>query len=756
MQLYRGYSRSAAQALRQALTLAGRQGLAQAGTGHLLAAILQQGPGPATAFLRAHRITAEAVDRRVEALAAPGASVVRSAPAPELRKTMEFAKVGARSAHIKYVQTEHLLCAMLEDPGCTACLWLTQMGVETGEAARECRQLSGQLVLPLPPPRAAAPARASRASEKYGQDLTRMAAEGALDPVFCREEELARLEEILCRRRKNNPCLVGEPGVGKTALAEALAQRIASGTAPLALRGRRLISLDMGALVAGTKYRGDFEERFKNLLDELSRDKNAILFIDEIHVIVGAGAAEGAIDAASILKPLLARGALQLIGATTQEEYRRCIQKDAALERRFGTVTVEEPTPEAACRILQGLVPRYESYHHVTIPQEAVEAAVRLSVRYMPGRFLPDKAIDLLDEAAAAARIRAADTGVSTPVLTAEDIAQVVSRISGVPAQRVGEEQRARLERLEQELAGQVVGQPRAVAAVAGAIRRSRTGLRESGRPIGAMLFLGPTGVGKTHLARVLAASWFGSEKALLRFDMSEYAEAHAAARLLGSPPGYVGHGEGGQLTEAVRRRPYSVVLFDEMEKAHPDLQNLLLQILEDGCLTDSMGRKADFTNTIVLITSNLGARFLAGQTGPVGFGAGPEATLARRKEQALEEARRFFRPELLGRMDETVVFEPLGADSLEAIADRLLCQLEERAGRSGYRLHHTPQVARALAGQAKPGYGARELRRQVSRAVEQALADRIAAGQAVPGSSFTAQVGKSGIELRADQPALV
>ena len=756
MQLYRGYSQSAARALRQALALAGRQGLTQAGTGHLLAAILQQGPGPATAFLRAHRITAEAVDRRVQALAAPGASTVRSAPAPELRKTMEFAKVGARSAHIKYVQTEHLLCAMLEDPGCTACLWLGQMGVETAEAARECRQLSGQLVLPLPPPRAVAPVRSGRASDKYGQDLTRMAAEGSLDPVFCREDELARMEEILCRRRKNNPCLVGEPGVGKTALAEALAQRIASGTAPLALRGRRVISLDMGALVAGTKYRGDFEERFKNLLDELSRDKNAILFIDEIHVIVGAGAAEGAIDAANILKPLLARGELQLIGATTQEEYRRCIQKDAALERRFGTVTVEEPTPEQACRILRGLVPRYEGYHRVIIPPEAVEAAVRLSVRYMPGRFLPDKAIDLLDEAAAAARIRASDAADAKPTLTTEDIAQVVSRISGVPAQRVGEEQRARLERLEKELAGQVVGQPRAVAAVAGAIRRSRTGLRESGRPIGAMLFLGPTGVGKTQLARMLAASWFGSEKALLRFDMSEYAEAHSAARLLGSPPGYVGHGEGGQLTEAVRRRPYSVVLFDEMEKAHPDLQNLLLQILEDGCLTDSMGRKADFTNTIVLITSNLGARFLSGQTGPVGFGAGPEATLARQKEQALEEARRFFRPELLGRMDETVVFEPLGARSLEAIADRLLCQLEERAGRSGYTLHHTPQVAQVLAGQAKPGYGARELRRQVSRAVEQALADRIAAGQAAPGASFTAQVGESGIELRADHPALV
>lgn len=407
--------------------------------------------------------------------------------------------------------------------------------------------------------------------------------------------------------------------MGKTALAEALAQAIAAGRAPAQLLHKRILSLDMASLVAGTKYRGDFEERFKNLLDEIYKDRSTILFIDEIHVIVGAGAAEGAIDAASILKPLLARGEIQVIGATTQEEYRRCIQKDAALERRFGRVVVEEPDPDTAKRILAGLVPRYERYHQVTIPAQAVAAAVDLSVRYLPGRFLPDKAVDLLDEAAAALRIHCERENDRSRELTAEDVARVVARASGVPVQRITEAEREKLARLEQRLSESVVGQQGAVHTVAGAVRRARTGLREAGRPLGAMLFLGPTGVGKTHLARTLARQWFGTEKALLRFDMSEYMEAHAAAKLIGAPPGYVGHDEGGLLTEAVRRRPYAVVLFDEIEKAHPDVQNLLLQILEDGRLTDSMGRSASFCNTIILLTSNLGRSTLRGR-GPGGL----------------------------------------------------------------------------------------------------------------------------------------
>ena len=452
---------------------------------------------------------------------------------------------------------------------------------------------------------------------------------------------------------------------------------------------------------------------------------------------------------------MLARGEIQVIGATTNEEFRTHIQKDAALERRFGRVQVEEPTPEQAMQILDGLAPRYERYHGVKLPPEALRAAVELSVRYLPGKCLPDKAIDLVDEACAAVRIRAEQSDRSQPVLTPDDIARVVALASGVPAERVGEQERERLDKLEDRLNAEIVGQTRAVAAVAGAIRRSRTGLGEPGRPIGAMLFLGPTGVGKTALARALAVSWFGSEKALLKFDMSEYQEQHTAARLLGAPPGYLGHDEGGQLTEAVRRRPYSVVLFDEIEKAHPDIQNVLLQILEDGQLTDSMGRKADFRNTIVLLTSNLGARFLAGQSAPLGFAAGSEAVFEKQSAQAIEEAKKWFRPELVGRLDEMIVFRPLAEESLCAITEKLLCQLEARAARSGYQLHHTPQVGRALAAKAHSAYGARELRRAVDRAVEQALADRIASGEASTGQHWTADCSADGsIVLREDAAA--
>lgn len=738
---YKGFSRTAARTVRTALVLAGRQGCCQADTGHLLLALVQTARGSAADFLRRKRVTTTAL-ANCSAARAEGTPrrLHRCDLAPELRKAMEFAVLGAHAASAARAENEHLLCAMLEDSTCTASRWMLSLGVELPQAARECRQLSGQLVLPAQPRMAAS--RTGRPSEKYGRDLTRLAQEGRLDPVLCRDSELERMVEILCRRQKNNPCLLGEPGVGKSALAEALAQRIASGQITPALRGKRVLSLDMASMVAGTKYRGDFEERFKNLLEELYRDRSTILFIDEIHIIAGAGAAEGAIDAASILKPMLARGEIQLIGATTPEEYRKTIQKDSALERRFGRVMVEEPTPTAAETILTGLMPRYERYHGVAIPSTAIHAAVELSVRYLPGRYLPDKAIDLLDEAAAARRI--AENSSEKKALTPADIARVVSKASGVPAERVGEAERERLAQLEQRLAAEVIGQPRAVASVAAAIRRSRTGLRENNRPIGAMLFLGPTGVGKTQLARTLAKGWFGSEKALLRFDMSEYMERHTVARLIGAPPGYVGHDEGGQLTEAVRRRPYSVVLFDEIEKAHSDIQNLLLQILEDGTLTDAQGRRADFSNTIILLTSNLGARCLAGQTAPMGFGAAG-AEKDRRGQQAIREAREFFRPELMGRLDETVLFDPLGPEQLAGIADRLLCELEERAAGQGYTLRHTAAAAKALAGDKVPPYGARELRRTVSRAVEQALADRIADGTAQPGTVYTADADANG-----------
>ena len=753
---YKGFSHASDQLLRGAVELAGDLGCEQADTGHLLLVILQRDHGAAARFLTSRQICEPDVRRQLaETRRTPARHLDRNAFAPDLRRTMDYALIGAQNAHMTRAEPEHLLCAMLEDDGCTAGLLLSAMGLQLAEAVRECRQLSGQFVLPYQTRASASTPRGSRASDKYCRDLTRRAAEQGLDPVFCREAELDRMVEILCRRQKNNPCLVGEPGVGKTALAEGLAQRIAADQVPRALKNRRLLALDMASLVAGTKYRGDFEERFKNLLEELVRDDSSILFVDEFHTIVGAGAAEGAIDAASILKPVLARGEIQLIGATTNEEFRTRIQKDAALERRFGRVQVEEPTPVQAVQILKGLAPRYERYHNVRLPSETLQAAVELSVRYLPGRFLPDKAIDLVDEACAAACIRAERDKQSRPVLTQEDVARVVAQTSGVPAERVGEQERERLDRLEERLNHEIVGQKRAVAAVAGAIRRSRTGLGEPDRPIGAMLFLGPTGVGKTALARALAVSWFGSEKALLKFDMSEYQEQHTAARLLGAPPGYLGHDEGGQLTEAVRRRPYSVVLFDEIEKAHPDIQNILLQILEDGQLTDSMGRKADFRNTIVLLTSNLGARFLAGQAAPLGFASGSEALFEKQSAQAVEEAKKWFRPELVGRLDEMIVFRPLAEDSLCAITEKMLCQLEERAARSGYQLHHTPQVGRALAAKAHSAYGARELRRQVDRAVEQALADRIASGTACAGQHWTADCTADGtVVLREDETA--
>lgn len=755
---YRGFSREAGRLLDEAVQLAGGLGCDRADTSHLLLAMLQQSSGPAARFLTGKKISEQAVRRQLaQERCGPSHRLDRSAMAPELKRAMDYALIGAQNAHLTRAEPEHLLCAMLEDDGCAAGLMLSAMGMQLNEAVRECRQMSGQLILPLQPRASTSAPRGSRASDKYCRDLTRRAAEGQLDPVFCREAELDRMVEILCRRQKNNPCLVGEPGVGKTALAEGLAQRIAQGQVPRALQGRRLLALDLASLVAGTKYRGDFEERFKNLLEELMRDGTAILFVDELHTVVGAGAAEGAIDASSILKPVLARGELQFIGATTNQEFRAYIQKDAALERRFGRVQLEEPSPDSAEAILEGLAPRYERYHGVKLPPDALHAAVELSVRYLPGRCLPDKAIDLVDEACAAARIQAEQEGDAAPVLGVEQIARVVAQASGVPACRVGEQERERLARLEQRLNDQVVGQPQATAAVAGAIRRSRTGLGEPGRPMGAMLFLGPTGVGKTALAKALAVSWFGSEKALLRFDMSEYQEQHTVARLLGAPPGYVGHDEGGQLTEAVRRRPYSVVLFDEIEKAHPEIQTLLLQLLEEGQLTDAMGRKADFRNTIVLLTANLGARFLAGQSTPLGFAASEETAFDRQAAQAVEEAKRWLRPELVGRLDEMIVFRPLGEQSLCAIAERLLDQLEQRAAHSGLTLHHTDRVGPALAARARSAYGARELRRQVDRAVEQALADRIAAGDAPDGGRWLADCTENGeITLQAESPVPV
>ena len=722
---YKGFSREAGQLLDKAVELAGGLGCKKADTGHLLWAMLQADGGPAARFLAGKNISELEVRRQLSA--GRDGSVTRLARgdmAADLRRAMDYAIIGAQNAHLSRAEPEHLLCAMLEDTDCAAGVMLASMGVQLTEAVRECRQLSGQFILPIQPRSASSLPRGSRASDKYCRDLTRRAADGELDPVFCREKELDRMVEILCRRQKNNPCLVGEPGVGKTALAEGLAQRIADKQVPRMLQGRRLLALDMASLVAGTKYRGDFEERFKNLLEELVRDGSAILFVDEFHTIVGAGAAEGAIDAASILKPVLARGELQLIGATTNQEFRTHIQKDAALERRFGRVQIEEPTPKQAVDILEGLAPRYERYHGVRLPNEALREAVELSVRYLPGRCLPDKAIDLVDEACAAVRIRAEREGEKDPVLSRKEIARVVAQASGVPAERVGEKERERLARLEERLNAEVVGQSRAVAAVAGAIRRSRTGLGEPGRPMGAMLFLGPTGVGKTELAKALAQALFGSEEALIRFDMSEFGERHTASRLTGSPPGYVGHEEGGQLTEAVRRHPYSVLLFDELEKAHPDVWNLLLQIMEDGILTDSQGRRASFGSTVLIMTSNVGGEALS--TGvPLGFSGGQAGKTV--QSAALQrELRQVFRPEFLGRLDEIVTFHPLDEGELETVARKLLTAFAHRLSASGIDFLPSDQAIRCLVRQGKTEqrYGARPLRRLIRTQVEDPAAD--------------------------------
>jgi ATP-dependent Clp protease ATP-binding subunit ClpC len=633
--------------------------------------------------------------------------------------------------------------------------------------------------------------------------LTKLAREGKLDPVIGRENEIERVIQILSRRTKNNPCLIGEPGVGKTAIAEGLAQRIVENKVPEILTGKRVITLDISSIVAGSKYRGEFEERLKKVMDEIKIAGNVVLFIDELHTLIGAGAAEGAIDAANILKPVLARGELQCIGATTLDEYRKYIERDAALERRFQPITVGEPTKEQAISILKGLRDRYEAHHRVKITDEAIKAAVTLSDRYISDRFLPDKAIDLVDEAASKVRLKAFTAppnlkelegrmetlrkekeaavlgqefekaaifrdqehkikqkleelkeawqnarGLEESVVSEEDIAQIVSSWTGVPVQKLAEEESARLLKLEEVLHERVIGQDEAVKAVSRAVRRARAGLKNPKRPIGSFIFLGPTGVGKTELARALAEALFGDEDANIRIDMSEYMEKHAVSRLVGAPPGYIGHDEGGQLTEAVRRKPYSVVLLDEIEKAHPEVFNILLQVLEDGRLTDTRGRTVDFRNTVIIMTSNVGANLIKREA-TMGFvtANSPENDYQAMKQRVTEELKKAFRPEFLNRIDELIVFHSLDEQHMREIAELMLNGLTKRLAEQELKLEVTSEVKALISREGFDVlYGARPLRRAIQRLIEDPLAEEMLKGRFKPGATVHVSVEENGI----------
>ncbi len=777
MYRFKRYTDKANTALQMARTAAEEMGHTYVGTEHLLLGLLREGTGVAAVVLGARGITAARYERRILAAQGGGSrsSLTVEDFTPRAKAAMESALTDAALAGQRLAGTEHLLAAILRDDTSVAVRLLTLLDGRPAELLGELTRV-GESV-----PRTTGKSGRAPTLERYGRDLTALAREGRLDPVIGREEEITRVIQILCRRTKNNPCLIGEPGVGKTAVAEGLAQRMAAGEVPPALQDKRLLTLDLTGMVAGTKYRGDFEERLKNVVAEVGRAGNILLFIDELHNLIGAGAAEGAVDAANILKPVLARGELQLVGATTIDEYRRHIEKDAALERRFQPITVGEPTPQQTLTVLQGLREAYEQHHRVRIGDDALTAAVELAVRYIPDRYLPDKAIDLMDEAAARVRLRchAAPVGEAARIaaekqaalqrqdmeaavrwreqelalsvdgesaapaeVEAADVAAVVAGWTGIPVSRVSAEEGRQLQDLEQTLHRRVVGQREAVSAVARAVRRGRVGLRDPARPGGSFIFLGPTGVGKTELCKALAEALFGDEKAMIRLDMSEYMEKHAVSRLIGSPPGYVGHEEGGQLTEAVRRRPYSVVLLDEIEKAHPDLFNILLQVLEEGQLTDSRGRRVDFRNTILIMTSNVGGRRMAGQ-GAMGFApAGWDA--AAHRAAAMGELRQLFRPEFLNRVDEIVQFHPLEKEQVAVIAERMLDRLCKRLQSFGYGVDMDPQLAARIAKAGfDPAYGARPLRRAMQTLVEDPLAEKLLAGEYKEGDTIPLRVAE-------------
>lgn len=766
-------------------------------TEHLLIGLLGEGSGAAAKVLSSAGVDEERILELIENLIAPSGNVIvadAGGYSPRTLRVLENAAKEAERFKNEKVGTEHLLIALIKEADCAAVRLLNTLGVnlqrlyvETLTAMGEDVSLhkdefqNGKLAKKKN-------LEATPTLNQYSRDLTQLAKEGGLDPVIGREEEMQRVIQILSRRSKNNPCLIGEPGVGKTAVVEGLAQNIVSGMVPDSVLNKRVVTLDLSGMVAGSKYRGEFEERIKKVLAEVKKAGNILLFIDELHTIIGAGGAEGAIDASNILKPSLARGEIQLIGATTIEEYRKYIEKDAALERRFQPVTVEEPDEEQAVAILTGLRPQYEAHHHVKITDEGIRAAVQMSERYINDRNLPDKAIDLMDEAASRVRLgsfktpkqmketeqrireldiileeavrglrlgdaKAAreekeellkrhakqikkyhkDAEKKEPLVNENEIAEVVSSWTKIPVKKLTADESAKLAKLEKTLHKRVIGQEEAVSAVAKAVRRGRVGLKDPNRPIGSFLFLGPTGVGKTEISKALAEAVFGNEQAMIRVDMSEYMEKHSVSKMVGSPPGYVGYDEGGQLSEKVRRNPYSVVLFDEIEKAHPDVFNILLQVLDDGHITDAQGRKVDFKNTIIIMTSNAGAQSIVSPK-HLGFGSQDDEkqNYEYMKQGVMEEVRRIFKPEFLNRIDETIVFHALTKEDMKQIVTLLVKTLVERCRtQMEIELHIRDSVKAYIVETAyDPKYGARPLRRMIQSKIEDAIAEEILAGR--------------------------
>ena len=799
------YTEQAESALKRAQKLSARMRHPYTGTEHILLGLLDEKDSTAGQVLASAGVTRKGLEEMIEQLIAPEGGLVleeRSGFTPRAKKILDDAVAEAKRFHEEQAGTEHILIAILEDGECVGYRLLNTMNVRLRELYTALISSMGEKASEY---KEDAKYAGTQTLEQFSRDLTALAEEGKLDPVIGREEEIKRVIQVLSRRTKNNPCLIGEPGVGKTAIVEGLAARIADGSVPETIRDKRLCILDLTAMVAGSKYRGEFEERIKNVIDEVRRDGQVLLFIDELHTIIGAGGAEGAMDASNILKPAMARGEIQIIGATTLEEYRKHIEKDAALERRFQPVMVEEAGVEQTIEILKGLRPYYEKHHQVTITDEALEAAARLSERYVNDRFLPDKAIDLMDEAAAGlkigrydtaenqaeknrelpkvrqeleqalirgnleaardCRIRLEELGKSEerkvfrrsrkmPVLTEAQIADTVSKWTKIPVQRLAEAESQRLRRLEQTLHKRVVGQEEAVSAVAKAVKRGRVGLKDPKRPIGSFLFLGPTGVGKTELSKALAEVLFGKEDALIRVDMSEYMEKHSVAKIIGSPPGYVGHDDGGQLSEKVRRNPYAVILFDEIEKAHPDVFNILLQVLDDGHITDSQGRKVDFKNTVIIMTSNAGAGAIVSPK-KLGFASAENAKQDYEfmKNSVMNEVKQIFKPEFLNRIDETLVFHTLQKEEIAKIAGLLLEELTKRCKEQlSIDVSFKDSVRKWLADTGYDAkYGARPLKRVIQNKLEDPMADEILAGKIKNGDHVDVKVvnGKVKISVR-------